>query len=126
MTGLKTAVVMFGLLATSLAPAIRAGSHYKETHLTIAQPLRVHNTVLAPGDYVFRLTAPDANHSIVSIYNGDGTRLQAVVIGFSAYRSDPAEKNLFTFSKSQSDRPESLKSWFYRGDSVGVEFPVEK
>jgi hypothetical protein len=104
---------------------MRAAGHDKETRLTIDRPVQVQNTVLAPGEYIFRLTVPDSNHSIVSIYNADGSRLKAIVTGFSVYRQDAADKQLFTFSQPQGNQPSALKSWFYRGDNFGVEFPVK-
>jgi hypothetical protein len=125
MTRFKTAAAMFALFAASFAPSVRADGRNKETRLIIDQPLQVQNTVLAPGEYIFKLTMPDSNHSIVSIFNADGSRLEAIVTGFSVYRADAADKKLFTFSKPQGNQPSALKSWFYRGDNFGVEFPVK-
>jgi hypothetical protein len=125
MTRFKTTALALGLLAAAAAPVLRADGHNKETRLSIAQPLRIQNTVLAPGEYVFRLTSPDANHSMVSIYNADGTHLEAIVVGFSAYRANINDKKLFTVSQSQGNQPNALKSWFYKGDNFGVEFPVK-
>jgi hypothetical protein len=125
MTRFKTTAAMVALITASFAPSVRAAGHDKETRLVIDQPLQVQNTVLAPGEYIFKLTVPDSNHSIVSIYNADGSRLEAIVTGFSAYRQDPADKKLFTFTESRSGQPSVLKSWFYRGDNFGVEFPVK-
>ena len=125
MTRFKTTALALGLLAAAAAPVLRADGHNKETRLSIAQPLRIQNTVLAPGEYVFRLTSPDANHSMVSIYNADGSRLEAVVVGFSVYRADAGDKKSFTVSESQGNQPRALKSWFYRGDNFGVEFAVK-
>jgi hypothetical protein len=124
MTRFRTTALALGLLAAAAAPIVRADGHNKETRLSIDQPLRIQDTVLAPGDYVFRLTSPDATHNIVSIYNADGTHLEAIVVGFSAYRADINDKKLFTVSHSQGSQPNTLKSWFYKGDNFGVEFPV--
>jgi|SRR5580692_1147583 hypothetical protein len=125
MTGFKTTAAMLALFAASFAPSVRASGHDKETRLTIDQPLRVQNAVLAPGEYIFKLTSPNSNHSVVSIYNADGSRLEAVVVGFSVYRADAGDKKSFTVSESQGNQPRALKSWFYRGDNFGVEFAVK-
>jgi hypothetical protein len=125
MTRFKTTAAMFALFAASFAPSMRAAGHDKETRLTIDRPLQVQNTVLAPGEYIFKLTVPDSNHNIVSIYNADGSRLEAIVTGFSVYRQEAADKQLFTFSQPQGNQPSALKSWFYRGDNFGVEFAVK-
>jgi hypothetical protein len=33
---------------------------------------------------------------------------------------------VFTFSHGQGNQPSALKSWFYRGDNVGVAFSTGK
>ena len=121
----KTTAAMFAFVAASVAPAVFADGRNKESRLTIDQPLQVQNAVLAPGEYIFKLTQPDSNHSVVSIYNADGSRLEAIVTGFSAYRSEPCDKGQFTFSHRQGGQPQALKTWFYRGDNFGIEFPVK-
>jgi hypothetical protein len=105
---------------------MRADGYSKESHLTINQPLKVEDTLLPPGKYVFKLTQPDGNHSVVSIYSADGMRLKKVVIGCSAYRVNANDKKMFTISQPQANQPGTLKSWFYPGDNSGVEFPAEK
>jgi hypothetical protein len=105
---------------------MRADDHSKASHLTINQPLKVEDTLLPPGEYVFKLTQPDGNHSVVSIYGADGVQLKKVVIGCSVYRGNANEKTMFTISQPQASEPGTLKSWFYRGDNYGVEFPAKK
>lgn len=121
----KSTAAVFALVAASVAPAVFADGHSKESRLTIDQPLQVQNTVLAPGEYIFKLTQPDSNHSIVSIYNADGSHLEAIVTGFSAYRPEPVDKGQFTFAHRRGNQPQALKTWFYRGDNFGIEFPVK-
>jgi hypothetical protein len=72
------------------------------------------------------LTEPDTDHSVVSIFNADGTRLEGIVMGWSAYRADAGDKKLFTISQPQGDQPAKLQTWFYPGDNSGVEFSVKK
>lgn len=115
-----------GLLSAGLVPSMRADDNNKETRMTINGPLQVQDTLLAPGQYVFKLTQPDTAHSVVSIYNADGTRLEGIVMGWSAYRVDAGDKNLFTVSQPQGSQPATLKYWFYPGDNFGVEFSEKK
>jgi hypothetical protein len=114
------------VLPVFFAPSMRADDHSKASHLTINQPVRVEDTLLPPGEYVFRLAQPDGNHSVVSIYSADGVRLKKVVIGCSAYRANASEKTTFTISQPQASEPGTLKSWYYKGENFGVEFPVKK
>ena len=126
MNRFRMTVAALGLLTASLAPSMRAGETDKETRMTINGPLQVQDTLLAPGQYVFRLTEPDSDHSVVSIFNADGTRLEGIVMGWSAYRADAGDKKLFTISQPQGDQPVKLLTWFYPGDNSGVEFSTKK
>jgi hypothetical protein len=118
----KIAFAMLCLLTAGFAPSMRADARDKETHLTTNQPLQVGNTVLAPGQYIFRLIGP----GIVSIYNADGTQPQGIILGWSAYREDAGDKKLFTVSQSQGNQPAALKYWFYPGDNSGLEFSAKE
>jgi len=121
---LTTAILV--VLPAFFAPSLRADDHSKASHLTINQPLKVEDTLLPPGEYVFKLTQPDGNHSVVSIYGADGIQLKKVVIGCSVYRGNANDKTVFTISQPQASEPGTLKSWFYRGDNYGVEFPAKE
>src|SRR5580658_4491635 len=68
-----TTAVMLGLLGAHFAPGAHADERNKETHLTINVPLRVQDTLLAPGEYVFKLVELAANSTVVSIFNSKGT-----------------------------------------------------
>lgn len=122
----KLTTAVLAVLPACFAPSLRADDHSKASHLTINQPLKVEDTLLPPGEYVFKLAQPDGNHNVVSIYDADGVRLKKVVIGCSAYRANANEKTTFTIAQPQADQAGTLKSWFYKGDNFGVEFPAER
>lgn len=115
-----------GLLAASYAPSLRADERDKLTRITINQPLQVQDVVLAPGEYVFKLLSPDSSRTVVSIFDADGKQPEGIIIGLPAYRTNPADKDLFTVSRADGGQPAALKSWFYPGDNSGVEFQVKK
>jgi hypothetical protein len=126
MNRLKMTAAMLGLLMPCLGPSLRADERNKETRVTINQPLQVQDTVLAPGQYVFKLLEPDTDENVVSIFNADGGRLEGTVVGMSAYRSNAGDKKLLTVSQPVGDQPATLKSWFFPGDNAGIEFRVTK
>jgi hypothetical protein len=103
---------------------MQAADWDKETRMTINGPLQVQNTLLAPAQYMFKLTHPESNQTVVSIYNADATRPEAVIIGIPAYRADAGGKNIFTISQPQGNQSAKLKTWFYPGDNSGVQFKV--
>jgi hypothetical protein len=122
MNRFKITFAMLGLLTAGIAPWMQAGAMDKETRLTTNQPLQVGDTLLAPGQYIFKLIEPN----VVSIYNADGTQPQGIILGWSAYRVDAGDKQLFTVSQSQGNQPAALKYWFYPGDNSGLEFSAKK
>jgi hypothetical protein len=124
MTKFRMTLATLGMLSAHFVPGARADEWNKETHLTINVPLQIEDTVLPPGEYVFKLVETDRD--IVSIFNSDGTRLETTIMGWSTYRADAGDKKLFTISDPHGSQPATLQAWFYPGDNVGVEFPTAK
>lgn len=124
MNRFRITAVTLSLLGAFVAPSLRADESNKETRMTINAPLQVQDTLLAPGQYVFKLTTPDNSRSLVSIYNAETDQLEAVILGWEAYRTDPGDKQLFTINQPQANQPAKLQKWFYPGDNFGVEFSV--
>ena len=122
----RMTAAILGLLSAYFAPCVRADDRNKETRLKINVPLRVQDTLLAPGQYVFKLIELGANSDVVSIFNSNGTRLETIMIGLPAYRDNAGDKRLFAISDPQGDQPATLQSWFYPGDNFGVEFRAAK
>ena len=46
----------------------------------------------------------------------------ATVLAIPNYRMEPSDKTAFTFWETSSGEPLALRSWFYPGDTYGVEF----
>jgi hypothetical protein len=113
---------MLGILCACLMPVIRADEHTKEMLMSINGPLQVGDILLAPGQYMFRLTEPDVDHSALSIYNVQTNRLEQTIIGLPAYRLTADGKHSFTVSQPQAGQPAKLGTWFYPGDNFGWSF----
>jgi hypothetical protein len=111
-----------GHLVCLLREISRAEEHTKETVMSTNRPLQVRDILLAPGQYVFRLTKPDVDHSVVSIYNSQTNRLERTIIGLPAYRLTADDKHGFTVSQLQAGRRAKLQTWFYPGENFGWSF----
>ena len=122
----RMTAAILGLLSACFAPCARADDQNKKSHLTINVPLRVQDTLLAPGEYVFELIEQGANSEVVSIFNSNGTRLETIMIGMPAYRNNAGDNKMFAISDPQGNQPATLQSWFYPGDNFGVEFRAAK
>jgi hypothetical protein len=116
---LKTTFALLAVLTADFAPSIQADERNKETRLTISHPLQVQDTLLAPGQYDFKLIGP----GVVSIYNVDLNRAEGLVVGWARvpgkWRRQEAVRG---FSIARRDRPATLKTWFYPGDNSGLQF----
>ena len=88
--------------------------------------MQVPGRVLEPGSYVFKLLDSDAQRTIVEIYTADHMQLLTMVMAISAYRLDPPDKTIITFSERPGGAPEALHHWFYPGETNGIEFIYPK
>jgi hypothetical protein len=95
MNRLKTTFALLAVLTAGFAPSMQADEKNKETRLTISRPLQVQDTLLAPGNYDFKLVEP----GLVSIYNVDRNRSEGLVVGWLGI---PAKSNAHSERKPNS------------------------
>ena len=119
MTGLALAI---GLTVSRA----QADEWDKKTILTIDQPMQVTDTLLQPGQYVFKLLDSQSDRHIVQIYNADQNHLISTVMAIPNYRIQPTGKSHFMMWETPAGSPKALRAWFYPGDNLGQEFPYPK
>jgi hypothetical protein len=107
-----------------IPPAAMADVSNKKTIMTTNVPVKIPsaNVVLPAGTYVIKLLDSTSNRNIVQIFNDREDKLYATVLAIPNYRLQPSEKTQFTFWETPSGQPIALRSWFYPGDTSGVEF----
>jgi len=98
----------------------------KKTVLTIDQPMQVRETLLEPGQYVFKLLNSSSDRHIVQIYNADQTHLINTIIAIPDYRVQVTGKSRFVMWETPAGSVNALRAWFYPGDNFGQEFPYPK
>jgi LPXTG-motif cell wall-anchored protein len=119
---LSGVALAIGLTAVSA----QADQWDKKTTLTIDQPMQVRDTLLQPGQYVFKLLDSSSNRNIVQIYNADQTHLINTVMAVPDYRVQPTGSSRFVMWETPEGSAKALKEWFYPGDNFGQEFPYPK
>jgi hypothetical protein len=112
--------ILFG--AVHVVP-LRADEWDKQTDITVNEPISVDGTILAPGEYVLKLTDSDSNRDVVQIYNQDQRHLITTVLAMPAYRLEPTGKPVFSFYETPNGHARELRTYFYPGDLSGFEFP---
>jgi len=98
----------------------------KKTVLTIDQPMQVRETLLEPGQYVFKLLNSSSDRHIVQIYNADQTHLINTIMAIPDYRVQVTGKSRFVIWETPAGSVNALRAWYYPGDNFGQEFPYPK
>jgi hypothetical protein len=110
------------LMSSLSVPSLKASEADKKTTITISQPVAVEGTILPAGQYVLRLRDSWPMRDVVSIFNGDETRLITTVAPIHTSRAALTDNSEFSFYDSFEGQPAALHTWFYPGDSNGYEF----
>jgi hypothetical protein len=116
------AALAYSLMSSTFVPSLRADEWDKKTNITVSKPFAVEETVLPAGHYVLRLLNSSSNRDVVEIYDGGGTRLITTILAIPASRLEPTGDPKLSFYETAAERPAALHTWFYAGDTLGVEF----
>jgi hypothetical protein len=94
----------------------------RKTVVNFSGPVEIPGQILPPGTYVFKLVnLPDARN-VVQIQNEDQSFTYATLQTVNTWRSRPTDHTRFLFDERPGDRPEALQTWYYPGDTRGLDF----
>jgi len=121
----RAMAVACGIALATVTVSFRAKADQwdKRTILTVSQPIQVTDTVLQPGQYVFKLYNSSSERHIVQIFNADQSHIISTVMAIPKERMEPTGKSTFTFWETPPGTAKAMRSWFYPGDTIGQEFP---
>ena len=124
----RLGVVLLGaaLAAGIFSSPAQADQWNKKTILTVDQPVQVQDTLLQPGQYVFKLLDTNADRHVVQIFNGDQTQIINTILAIPNYRLQPTGDSRFAFWETPPGTAKALRAWFYPGDNFGQEFRYPK
>ena len=114
------------LAASVVTTPARADEWNKKTVLTVNETVQVRDTVLEPGQYVFRLLDSQSDRHVVQIFNADETHIINTVLAIPAQRLEPTGNSEFTFWETPPGTARAMRRWYYPGDNFGQEFPYPK
>jgi hypothetical protein len=120
------AAVAMSLMSGVYVPSLRANEVDEKTVITISQPITVDGTLLPAGRYILKLQDSPFRGSVVYIFNGEENRLITAVLANRAYRLEPTGNSVFSFYDPAAGQPPALRTWFYAGETAGLEFPQGK
>jgi hypothetical protein len=113
------------VLCAALGPSVKsspADEWDRNTVVSFSAPVEIPGQILPPGTYVFKLVnLPDARN-VVQIQNEDQSFTYATLLTVNTWRSRPANHTRFLFDERSGDQPEALQTWYYPGDTRGLDF----
>jgi hypothetical protein len=117
---LPMAVLALGVMGGVVVSPLRADEMNKMTVITVNEPISVSGAVLSPGQYVLKTL--DRQSDIVLVYDRNEQHLVTSTMAVPTSRVDAPDKTEFTFYENSPEQPEALHTWFYGGDTTGLEF----
>lgn len=118
---LQTAVCA-AILCAALGPSVRADNWDRKTIVNFSGPVEIPGQVLPPGTYVFKLVTLPDTRNIVQIQSEDQSYTFATLQTINTWRRTPPDHTHFLFDERPSDQPPALATWYYPGDTRGLDF----
>jgi hypothetical protein len=126
----SVAVLISGLmlmLFLAAPPAAQASETDRLTHFMVNQSFEVPGKVLQPNTrYVMKLHDLYQNRNVVQVYTDDEKQMLTQFLAINDERLEPVDKTTFTFIETQPGYPKPIRSWFYPGRNIGLEFIYPK
>jgi hypothetical protein len=116
-------LVCAGTLLVGLGNAPASAQTLDErTFFTFSGPVELPGIALAPGTYMFRLIAPNNDHSFVQVVSADGKEIYGVFFTLPVERAPLQSQAEVRFAESAAGAPPAIQAWWYPYDSTGFEF----
>lgn len=126
----SVAVLISGLMLALFLlapPAAQASETDRLTHFMVNQQFEVPGKVLQPNTrYVMKLHDLYMNRNVVQVFTDDEKQMLAQFLAINDERLEPVDKTTFTFIETQPGYPKPIRSWFYPGRNIGLEFVYPK
>jgi hypothetical protein len=98
----------------------------KKSTLTSDRALEFPGIVLEPGTYVIRLKESTETRSVVEICNQDESQILGTVLAIPDHEQRADDNLEFVSFNVAQVNPEPVRTWFYSGDLIGMEFVYPK
>jgi hypothetical protein len=116
------AMLTIALAISSLSQDPSSYPWNKKSTLSAERQVEFPGIVLDPGVYVVRLKEGGEKRSQVQILNQDESKVLATVVAVPDLRVRPDDNREFVFHEVKSQGPMPVRSWFFSGDLIGLEF----
>jgi hypothetical protein len=116
------AILSIAMAVTSLSQESSSYEWNKKSTLKAEHQVEFPGIVLEPGVYVVRLKENGEKRSQVQILNQAESQVLATVVAVPDLRVRPEDSSEFVFHEVKGAGPQPVRSWFFSGDLVGLEF----
>jgi hypothetical protein len=120
------AILSLALAITSAAQDSQSYQWNKKSTFTAQHQVEFPGIVVEPGVYIVRLKETGNTRSQVQLLNQDETQVLATFFAIPDHRIRPDDNSEFVFHEIKNDEPVPVRSWFFSGDLVGLEFVYPK
>jgi len=100
----------------------RADEWNRKTIVTFHEPVEIPGQILLPGTYVFKLVNLPDSRNVVEIQSEDQSFTFAMLLTVDTWRSHPTNHTHFLLDEASGDQPQALRTWYYPGDTRGLDF----
>jgi len=105
--------------ASATSHAAQAADPVDRVYITFGSAVRLPDTTLAPGTYIFMAGQPVAGQLVIDIFNSDASRQITTVLAIESTLGRPSTGTLLDYPGT---RPPALRAWFHPGNVRGYEF----
>lgn len=116
------AMLTIAMATTSLFQETQTYEWNKKSTLTAEHQIEFPGIVLEKGIYVVKLKEGGEKRSTVQILNQDESQVLATLVAVPDHRVPPEDNTEFIFHEVKRNEPQPVRSWFFSGDLVGLEF----
>jgi hypothetical protein len=136
--GLFRAAACTALFFAAMSPRPALADDFNDrTIITFSNTVQVPGATLPAGTYVFKVLETSADRVTVQISNKREDKVFALVNATpnhygtpESHRDDPQApttgKTVITFYETSNGQPQPIKTWFYPGQSFGLNFTYSK
>jgi hypothetical protein len=110
------------LLAGLVNTPASAQTADERTFFTFSAPVELPGIALPAGTYMFRLIAPNNDHSFVQVLSADGKEIYGLFFTLPVERAPLQNQAEVRLTESAAGAPPIIQAWWYPYDSTGFEF----
>ena len=120
------AMLFIAMALSSLFQESYSTEWNKKSTLSTDKQVEFPGIILEPGIYIIRLKDGGERRSIVEIRNRDESQILATVVAVPDHQQRPDDNSEFLYFNQARGKPQPIRTWFYSGDLIGLEFVYPK